>query len=294
MTTPDVSLHPRPDPRLGGKTFEYNRDDVISQLESFYTFLPHIPTTAVHKAPVGGWPSITAGTLGLPNKSPDVVELLRRLPYLDSGGDTHPWIAPEAFPCDYRVLACEDLSPRDTPGWVYDVRNDAGFATRPDYDDGEQAPDEEGGEMSPKEEIWPPWVVQLTAGTDREGECYMLDTTDGTVTRYCVSRYQYAPTYSREDPRAWRDRMCLLETRTLGEQLDEWRREYRDMAFLGLPNVDGGDYPSLFFRREGDGPGSYQWHETEELRGIYREHGWPDSYDKEQCHRALEKWWRSN
>ncbi|KAI1382678.1 uncharacterized protein F4822DRAFT_102343 [Hypoxylon trugodes] len=283
-------LGPRPDPRLGGSTSTYNRQDVISQLESFYTFLPHIPAAAVHKPPADGWPSITAETLGFQNKSPEVIELLRRLPYIDinSDPDTHPWIAPEAFPCDYRVVARKDLSSRDTPGWVLNVRHDAGFLAHNASDDDRGI----GSRFEIREETWPPWVVQLTTGTDREGACYMLDTTDGTVTMYCVSKYLYDPTYAKDDPRAWRDRMCDFETRTLANQLNEWRRQYCDMILLGLPNVDRGDYPSLFVRREGDGSESFEWQETEELRSIYREHGWPDNYDKERCHRALEKWWR--
>ncbi|KAI1352906.1 hypothetical protein F5Y01DRAFT_70698 [Xylaria sp. FL0043] len=273
---------PRSDPRLKGATSKYDRDDVVTQLESFYSFLPHIPTSAVYKAPATGWPCITAETLGLSNKTPEVIELLRRLPYIDGSGNKHPWIAPEAFPCDYRVLARQDLSPRDTPGWVCNVRRDAGFVT--DRGNGPRARAEE--------ETWPPWVVQLTTGTDREGLCYMLDTTDGTVTMYCVMKCLYEPTYSSDDPRAWRDRLCDFETRTLADQLDVWRREYQNMVFLGLPTVDRGNYPSLLFRRENDMPGSYMWQETEELRTIYREHGWPDNYERQACHEALQRWWR--
>ncbi|RYC55364.1 hypothetical protein CHU98_g10839 [Xylaria longipes] len=272
---------PRPDPRLEGATSKYDRNDIIAQLESFYAFLPHIPTAAVHRAPAGGWPSITSETQGLGDKTPEVIELLRRLPYIDGSGDRHPWIAPEAYPCDYRVLAREDLAPRNTPGWVFDVRHDAAFVT------------DRGSEQRVRveEETWPPWVVQLTTGVDREGQCFMLDTTDGTVTMYCVMKCLYEPTYSSDDPRAWRDRLCDFETRTLADQLEEWRREYRNMVFLGLPNVDRGDYPSLFFRTESDGPGSYHWQETEDLRRIYRENGWPDNYEKKTCHEALERWW---
>lgn len=104
-----------------------------------------------YKTPPGGWPSITASSLG-PNvggKSPETIELLRRLPYinsvhLDSGAggtchDTHPCIANEAYRCDYRVVcqvAQGGLSERNAPGWVLNVRDDVGFAVGPDYGDG--------------------------------------------------------------------------------------------------------------------------------------------------------------
>lgn len=266
MTHPNPSLppSPSPDPRLGGQTSRYDRNEVISQLVSFYRFLPHIPAKAVHEPPPGGWPSITPSTLGdrLGAKSPEVIELLQRLPYIDGVHrdgdtgychDTHPWIAHEAYPCDYRVVG--ELSERDAPGWACNVRDDVGLAA-----DGEQV----------LEERWPPWVVQLTTGSDREGSCWMLDTTDGTVTRYCVMKSEYAPTYPRGDARVWRDRACDPETKTLGHLLAEWRLAYRDMAVLGLPDLDsGGGYPSLYFR--GAGPGSYHWEETEVSTGILGE-----------------------
>ncbi|KAH6658132.1 hypothetical protein BKA67DRAFT_656353 [Truncatella angustata] len=237
-----------PDPRLGNKTACYDRSEIVSNLEAFYAFLPHVPSSAVCRAPPGGWPSITAEILrehGI-HKTTAVVDLLRHLPYIDG---IHPWIAPEAFPCDYRILGHE--FGRETPGWVSDVQHGEGNVRLPDGSPGGT-------------EKWPPWVVQLTTGTDREGSCYMLDTTDGTVTQYCVVGYLYEPTYDKEDPRAWRDRICGADTATLTDQVKYWRREYREMRLLGVPDGgDGNGYPSLYFRDEGDGPGSYGWEETE-------------------------------
>lgn len=34
--------------------------------------------------------------------------------------------------------------------------------------------------------------------------------------------------------------------------------------------------------------------ETQELRKIYKEAGWPDHYDKDACLGALKEWWRQN
>ncbi|KAK6209362.1 hypothetical protein LQW54_006350 [Pestalotiopsis sp. IQ-011] len=267
---------PAPDPRLQGRTARYDRDEIVAQLEAFYRFLPHIPPSSIHCAPSGGWPSITAEAIGARgiHKTPEALDLLRHLPYIS--GD-QPWIAPEAYPCDYRILG--ERSTRDTPGWVHDVQQDAGNARLPD-----ESP---GGT-----EKWPAWVVQLTTGTDREGSCYMLDTTDGTVTEYCVVGYLYEPTYDGADPRAWRDRMCGDKTFILADQIKAWRTEYREMRYVGVPDVgDGSGYPSLYFRSRDDGPGSYNWEETQELQSIYRRHGWPDEYDKEGCRKALKEWY---
>ncbi|KAI4600108.1 hypothetical protein KJ359_001210 [Pestalotiopsis sp. 9143b] len=264
---------PAPDPRLQGRTARYDRDEIVAQLEAFYQFLPHIPLSSVHRAPPGGWPSIKAEALearGI-HKTPEALDLLRHLPYIS--GD-QPWIAPEAYPCDYRILG--EHSNHDTPGWVHDVRQDAGNVRLPD------------GSLGGTEK-WPAWVVQLTTGTDREGSCYMLDTTDGTVTEYCVVGYTYEPTYDGGDPRAWRDRMCGDKTTILADQIKAWRTEYREMRYLGVPDVgDGSGYPSLYFLSRGDGPGSYNWEETQ---SIYRKHGWPDGYDKEGCQKALKEWY---
>ncbi|KAK8082815.1 hypothetical protein PG996_001596 [Apiospora saccharicola] len=239
MTQPSQPVQPAPDPRLGGRTAAYNRYDIVCQLEAFYDFLPHIPVEAVHKPPPGGWPSLTASSLGanIGGKSPEVVELLRRLPYIDgvhkdsvagsSCHDTHPWIANEAYPCDYYVVSqvgLGELSEYEAPGWALNVRDDVGFVIRPSYGNvggGVEAEEDPGREQFVSEERWPPWVVQLTTGTDRESYCWMLDTTDGTVTRYCAVKSEYEPTYPQGDGRAWRDRICDDVTRTLETW---WRR----------------------------------------------------------------------
>ncbi|KAI1415064.1 hypothetical protein F5Y13DRAFT_187749 [Hypoxylon sp. FL1857] len=270
-----------PDPRLArGKVAHYNRDEIVSQLDSFYHFLPHIPTSAIHRAPPNGWPSITAEALerrGI-HKTAEAIELMRHLPYISLDGGARPWFIPDGFVCDYRLFGRDDLTSRTKPGWMYDVER--GSATTVDGD----------------EERWSPWVVQLTAGTDREANCYMLDTTDGTVTRYCVMQCLYDPRYDKGDPRSWRDRLCDDETRTLDGQIEEWQAWYRDWELLALPSyirTDGiPEDPELFVRRKGDGPGSFRWEETEALQKIYRDHGWPDKYEKEKCHQALIGWWR--
>lgn len=244
-----------PDPRLCGKTSHYNRSEIVDLLAALYDFLPQFSSGSVHRAPPDGWSCITAEILekrGI-HKTPKAVELLRHLPYID--GD-HPWIAPEAFPCDYRILGSQ-ASARNTPGWVQDVQQDSGNVTAPD------------GSPAGVEK-WPPSVIQLTAGTDREGSCYMLDTMDGTVTKYCVVGYLYEPTYDKGDPRAWRDRLCGEDTVTVADQVEKWRRAYHELRYLGVPDIgDGNGYPSLYFRGEEDGPDSYDWKETEVRVCLY-------------------------
>ncbi|KAK9772776.1 hypothetical protein AB5N19_03208 [Seiridium cardinale] len=225
------------DPRLSTVSV-YDRDEIIAQLTSFYCSLPHINAELVQRAPPDGWSAITVETLhdsGV-HKTDEAVALLQRLPYLDNSA---AFIAPETIPCDYRLLGRRPDS--RTPGWAYDVQRE----------DAE----------------WPAWVIQLTSGVDREGACYMLDTTDGTVTKHVVTKFQYPATYAEGDPRAWRDRLCDDVTRPLGEQLDEFSRMYRELAFLGLPpSLNDCNSPGVLWRMEGDGPGELYWEETETLR----------------------------
>ncbi|KAI0431906.1 hypothetical protein F5Y09DRAFT_174423 [Xylaria sp. FL1042] len=254
---------PQPDPRLGAPS-HYNREEIVSELREFYAFLPHISSAEVHTAPAGGWPSITHETLSRQGitKTPEAVALLRSLPYISDG---RPWVTHAAYSLDYRIVAEEDrLTPRNKPGWLYDAA------------DG----------------MFPPWVVQLTTGRDREGHAYLLDTSDGTVVRYCATGIggQYEPTYDADDARAWRDTLCDPEIWTLRSLLDEWRDMYRDMNVLGVPQPLGDEvetlgYPNLYsnFVRGED---------FEALVRIYRRHGWPDEYDKEACIAALRDWWR--
>ncbi|KAI1384275.1 uncharacterized protein F4822DRAFT_65251 [Hypoxylon trugodes] len=270
-----------PDPRLDGKIARYDRDEIISQLESFYKFLPHIPTLAVQRAPPGGWPSITAEILeqhGI-HKTPEAINLLRHLPYISMENGTRPYFVPDGFVCDYRLFATEDLTKYNKHNWMSLVKRG------------------DGGTFDGKDEKWPPWVIQLSAGTDREGQCFMLDTTDGTVTKYTVIHFLFKPTYDKDDPRSWRDRMCDDETRVLSDQIERWKNYYLNLELCALPPtvrfIGSVEDPMIFIRRPGDQPGDPHWEETEGLRKIYTEYGWPDNYDKERCCEAMVKWWQS-
>jgi hypothetical protein len=199
------------EPRTQDAFAHYNRNEIVADLFSFYTFLPHVSTSTIHSAPPGGWPEITEASLALHNihKSPKAIDLLRHLPYI-SGKE--PWILVTALVCDYR---CVTISPdaREKPGWLYNAAS----------------------------KQWPAWTVQLTDGTDREGHAYILDTTDGTVSRHCYTSYgRYPPSYSADDTRGWRDRYTDPETLTWREWLGYCRGEYVKMSVLTIPPDYGG------------------------------------------------------
>ncbi|PVH71883.1 hypothetical protein DL98DRAFT_577142 [Cadophora sp. DSE1049] len=255
-----------PDPRLNHRIARYNRDEIVADLLSFYEFLPHVTASTVHTAPAEGWSEITLASLAIHgiHKTPEAIELLRHLPYLSG---VQPWIMITALACDYRQVTMSPTA-REKPGWLFDAAD----------------------------KQWPAWVVQLTAGTDREGAHYMLDTTDGTISRYCAGgRFEYPPTYVSEDVRSWRDRECDPETVTLREWLEQWREKYRQMVVVTVP-PDTLTYGSVdpYFGALEAAPCSYCFEEVDTVRKIYREYGWPDldKYQKDACIQTLKLWYQ--
>lgn len=242
MTDPrsPPSGSPGPDPRLASPSV-YNRDEIVFQLSAFYESLPHVSASMINDAPENGWPSISKSSLeawGI-HKTDEAIELLRHLPYLS--GDEHAFVAPAGFACDYRIIGTADEN--TAPGWLWGLK----------FDDAS----------------WPAWVVQLTAGADREGACYMLDTTDGTVTRGRSVGFRFPPSYGEDDPRAWRDRLCDDVTLPLQAQLQIWAAEYRDLIYLAVPpSISDYACPGVYVRSDKDGPGSVDWDEIQVSDGL--------------------------
>jgi hypothetical protein len=223
------------EPRTEDAIAHYDRNEIVADLVSFYNFLPHVSASAIQLAPPGGWPEITEASLAVRNiyKSPEALDLLRHLPYI-SGRE--PWIMVTALVCDYRWVTASP-SARGTPGWLWHAA----------------------------EKQWPAWTVQLTDGTDREGHAYILDTTDGTISRHCITSHgKYPPTYPADDPRSWRDRYTDPETLTLREWLKYWKDEYRMMTSLTIPpDYEGYGSPDTKFGKLDAEPDDYNFEEMD-------------------------------
>lgn len=108
---------------------------------------------------------------------------------------------------------------------------------------------------------WPPWTIQLTAGTDREGHNYILDITDSTVSRYCVMAPCGSPKFDEIDPRSWRDRYCEPEVWTLQDLLEDWKGSYKSMKLLGVPQPE--EYPLV------ESPDIYSWQDEIKVSGDF-------------------------
>jgi hypothetical protein len=130
----------------------YHQQDIIKCLTDFYHFLstlPYIDPAAVLTPPSTGWPNVTRKNLSHLGKNNDVINLLKRLPYIDLSGHQYV-IAPETQATDYRGEAFQQ-----------DVtKQSVGKCTPP-------------GDVQ-----FPEWVINLTHGS-RDGMYVMLDTTDG-------------------------------------------------------------------------------------------------------------------
>lgn len=75
-----------PDHRLKRPSV-YNLQETIDVVTSFYQFLQKLPflePSDIFYPPPEGWPHITQESFACLNKTYDVIELLRHLPYIDS------------------------------------------------------------------------------------------------------------------------------------------------------------------------------------------------------------------
>ncbi|OBT94131.2 hypothetical protein VE01_07051 [Pseudogymnoascus verrucosus] len=257
-TTPD----PRqlsPDPRLSSPA-TYSREVAISSIISLYQSIPHIDPADIQFPPHGGWPEITTASLaerGL-HKTDEVVELLQNIPFI---AGIRPWVAPDSFALDYRRVLKEKGR---AAVFVWELAG---------YDDSESVP---------------PWVVQITTGTDQMLAAYMLDTSDGTFTRYMQIVVYPEPTslYSTDDPRCWRN-VCDDQTWPVEQLVQEWQAKYRSLEWLGLPG--NMKWPSVLVY-DGE-PNGWLSKECIKMQEIYREHGWPHNYRGGECRAAVQSYW---
>lgn len=89
----------------------------------------------------------------------------------------------------------------------------------------------------------------------------MLDTMDGTVTKYTTSGPVYPDPpgrYAVDDPRAWRDEWCDDRTVPLLHLVRELRAQYRTLALLGMPG--NRTWPGVLARTP---KGGFMWQEAE-------------------------------
>ncbi|KAK8043402.1 hypothetical protein PG993_005832 [Apiospora rasikravindrae] len=124
----------------------------------------------------------------------------------------------------------------------------------------------------------PPHVAVLTSGA-RYGSWLLLDTAagkTGTVTDFIQQERPERSEPAQDSPDAWR----AYHTRPVEEFFEEWKEKYRTLEWAAVvENVDDG----VVFRQDAS---------TDEVRQIYRDHGWPGAFNREDCQEAIRAWER--
>ncbi|GKT66383.1 hypothetical protein ColTof4_14485 [Colletotrichum tofieldiae] len=260
-TIPDPRDLP-PDPRLPGHQPQYSRDNIVASLESFYQSLPHVDPSLVRRAPPGGWPEITSESLAAARMRPlneRAISLIRHLPYIDGSPF---WITPETFPINYRTaVALVPAIGVYKPKWVHALSHDLQSF-----------------------ECLPPWVFQLSMSVNRDGDIWLLDTMDGTVTKYIITGATYPEPvgrYKEGDPRMWREKLCDDVTLPLESWLEGMLEMFKKFLHFGIPRHSD---PGVLWPDQ-------KWSiEIEEIKKILVRNGWPENYRGEECRKELAEW----
>lgn len=104
----------------------------------------------------------------------------------------------------------------------------------------------------------------------------MLDTIDGTITVYEWDMPEEKTEISKDSPDFWR----AYPKFSVSALFEMWKQKYIALKWIPTPSEDG----------EGgkiSAKACTSAEEMEELRAIYREHGWPNNFRREECQTAL-------
>ncbi|KAK8131886.1 hypothetical protein PG999_000059 [Apiospora kogelbergensis] len=270
----------------GIHNIHYSRDETISAVRQFYTFLSkmYMDESDILEPPEGGWPHMD--NLRCMGKTDEVIELLRRLPYLCPKGPEGkvglwPSVAPRSDVINWSELAPKAMpcssSSRRFDGWN---GNNLRHISEP-------------MELMNEDRI-PPDVIGLVYSAGRYRKNFLLDTARGIIHWYeCWGEIQilsayYTPPPTRLDfPEEWAP-----------ENEVEWRSEYPAWSVTDFFAIIRRQFEDLNFVPLG--PHNVQEVFTmaddnraviKAVQDIYRQHGWPDlaTYRKEDCLRAVRK-----
>jgi hypothetical protein len=252
----------------------YSHDDTITAIKSYHSFLVslYLPPSAIIHPPPTGWPSITSASMSGLGKTETVVELLKHLPYIAVPPDDsfRTQGAPHAVFADWQRTAT--LHPGAAASILRAV-----------------------SEGSRRTAHVPGSVVGLTAG-GRENRMLLLDTDHGVVywpdcpsddNDQGMEGEVFAPLREEErledDPYDWcgSDEEAMWREEggawPVKEFFEMWMDEFRALRFVPVGKRVVKD---VYTRYHPSQDGLLQL-----LRGVYRDHGWPDleRYRKEEC-----------
>ncbi|CAK7210823.1 hypothetical protein SBRCBS47491_000908 [Sporothrix bragantina] len=238
----------------------YDRDATVAAVRDFYDFLTRIPRWSAgdfEDAPPGGWPELTDEYLSPLGKDAIVCDLLRHLPYLSPKESDESDGDKSMVAPETHVL---DYNSRNTRWW---------FENKRETIDGIYSPIGAG--------IIPSHVAVITSGS-RYGSWLLIDTHDGRATDFIQQERPEKSAPDQDSPDYWR----AYRTLPVAAMLEEWKQKYSSLEWVVVPNnYDDG---VMYYVND---------ESTDQVRAIYRQHGWPDSFRRQDCRQALTEWYEA-
>jgi hypothetical protein len=98
----------------------YTRDEIVAVLTDYYQYLSRInlSSESIIYPPRGGWPSITAESMGSLNRTDEVIDLLKHLPYVSDKDGNEPSILPETNCVDYTSEPVQNAIQNNGGKWI--------------------------------------------------------------------------------------------------------------------------------------------------------------------------------
>jgi hypothetical protein len=233
----------------------YSSQELASFFLEFYTFLAtlHYDPSDLKLPPPEGW-DITLFPSELINKKSDlVVDLMRHLPYFKAGN-------PESTHVHYKSILIDYTHPEEHMQAI-------------EYDD-----------MLAEEEIWSDEglvdhadLLVLAQGYESFGRTFILDVRTGVITEDMI-------------------RANLLSPVDVQELFDKLKIEYRSLKLMpcagreikeadDVPERDGSIDAEDVRKQEEPWGTDLDW---QFVRQIYREHGWPEQFRREEAFQTVE------
>lgn len=197
----------------------YSRDEIITVVTDFYNFyirLPYVDTSALVKAPEGGWPNINATELRNRGKTIEAIELLRHLPYLEHTSLRDGWtIDAGSKGIQYHKGACYNDSPESIKSL-------------------------------------PRHVIPIADMTDRDGSYLLLDTETGNITSYTIMANNIEGNWDEYEKLAENDKWKAFPTAPARQFFERWKSLYERLVWMVAPSVDTshGDGGTYFTRAD--------------------------------------------
>lgn len=197
----------------------YSRKGTIAAITDFYTFyirLPYVNPTALVFPPASGWPNINATELQNRGKSNEVIELLRRLPYLEHPSIRGGWTIDSESECiPYHKGVCYN----DTPDAVKNL---------------------------------PGHVIPIANMVDRNGSFLLLDTETGNITSLSVMANNIGGNWEEYERLADSDKWRAFPKMPVRQFFERWKALYEKLVWMIAPPVDDshGDGGTYFTRAD--------------------------------------------